>query len=828
MDTLTLKGSKSNRRSYFGGVISLLILTTLIGLARLCVPWRAHRSWQTKDYWMLVAVILYPIMAVLCILCGRLDYAVNDLLDQPLTADTIATVLDNCIVVTKLVTALTFLHYTVLWSVKFSLLSLYHKLMWAVNKTHRCVWVVTCVSSFLLLVGSVVASVFTCGPNMTARFHPGECMDKAASRDSAIALWIGFACDLVTTVAIMCAPAWVVWNCQITLKKKISILAIMGLAVVCVAVAICRVVEVNQTIRSRNILMINNWTFWSVLESSIGNVKAPTRTMGPSCADADLLRPQTNTVSTDRPPECPSVLTVPSNTHLDDDTVFHRWDWEQEDHSAGSSQIQDLGRTSGRPNAAPPGGRGSTTAPRSLCILYGAGPTLLLCAERIPAVTVFISSLLLYIAHGFGRRSSPGQHRMYPTKIPSLNATRTRSVLSLPPLSERTPFPLYFIPLYYVFMVSSLLPRPTAARSRIVSALIVCYVTYVLTLTSGSFAADYPVYCVLASQVFQHISLMLWTVPEIQCVPKESSVDFNDTWAKLCWATVLVFSPRGVNWSHEVKGISALREKVAPSSRSRYVITRVWNLLYYLAIVAAQQRWRDHMFQDWTAENPTGITEYSWIFQVVVTWAHGMAAFAIIAASYTFIAVLFVGLGFSKPKDFPGYFGEWKNAYTIRRFWGRVWHQGLRHIFSSASDTLLKAMNIAPHTFASRYTQLFTAFILSALLHELAAILCCREDCGELFFFIGQAIIIFAEDHIVDLGRYILGHDSMDARTGLKSGTAMDKPKEPSRYSSPTQSAAQPAWYWRAIGFIWVFAWFSYSLRLYIDKQVRQGFYVSP
>ncbi|KAF2155258.1 hypothetical protein K461DRAFT_276452 [Myriangium duriaei CBS 260.36] len=407
----------------------------------------------------------------------------------------------------------------------------------------------------------------------------------------------------------------------------------------------------------------------------------------------------------------------------------------------------------------------------------------------------------------------------------SFEATSAGSTFTLTPLSDRKPFPLYFIPLYYVFMILSLLPSPTAARSWAASSLTVCYLAYVLTLTNGGFAADFPIYCIVAGQVFQHVSLMHWVVPESKYLPKNSRADLHNTWEKLRWATALVFSPRGLGWTQEVKCISPQQQRVANLSRGEYLISRTIKLVYYLAIIDVQTAWRNVVFKSWTVENPTGVTDLPWKTQIMVTWSHAIFGFAGISAAYTAIAILCVGLGFSKPVDFPGLFGQWKDAYTVRRLWGEVWHQNLRIIFTSASSTLLSAMRISPRTFASRYIQLFTAFVLSALMHELAAVLSCRADCGELYFFISQAFAIFVEDHVIDFGKTLLGYKTSDTNTGKTAGAANNNSAQNSDNRSSRQMEA-PKWYWRAIGFVWGFVWFSYSIRLYVDREVRQGLYV--
>ena len=48
----------------------------------------------------------------------------------------------------------------------------------------------------------------------------------------------------------------------------------------------------------------------------------------------------------------------------------------------------------------------------------------------------------------------------------------------------------------------------------------------------------------------------------------------------------------------------------------------------------------------------------------------GMKGYAGLLLSYSLIAAVAVALGHSEPRVWPNIIGEWKDAYTIRRFWG--------------------------------------------------------------------------------------------------------------------------------------------------------------
>ncbi|GAM91113.1 hypothetical protein ANO11243_091600 [Dothideomycetidae sp. 11243] len=311
---------------------------------------------------------------------------------------------------------------------------------------------------------------------------------------------------------------------------------------------------------------------------------------------------------------------------------------------------------------------------------------------------------------------------------------------------------------------------------------------------------------------------MHWVVPERDYLPPYP-VDFNNTWAKLRWATTVVFSTRGMGWSHELKCVRPLQLRAARLSRIRYTFSSILSLVFFVALVDVQTAWRESVLRDWTAEAPTGITHLPWRLQLPLLWSHAAVSFAGIAGAYTAAAIPMVGLGFFDPVDFPGLFGDLRDAYTVRRPWNRVWHQNLRHILISGSNTLLAALRISNHTTAANTIKVFTAFALSGLLHALAAALACRHDTGDFSFFISQAVAIVLEETIMFVGRSILS-------TGAQSsGKSQERNAESASPESSRQQKATPKWYWRAVGFAWVVVWFTFSVRRYLDKQVRAGLY---
>ena len=112
---------------------------------------------------------------------------------------------------------------------------------------------------------------------------------------------------------------------------------------------------------------------------------------------------------------------------------------------------------------------------------------------------------------------------------------------------------------------------------------------------------------------------------------------------------------------------------------------------------------------------------------------------------------------------------------------------------SAIGKSLAKALGAQPSSSLSSYTQLYTAFILSGLIHCLGDAMVRTDYFGAsfLFFFI-QAVAITVEDAII-------------AAAG-KAG-----------------SSASPSPVMRAIGYAWVWCWFAYSVPLMVDLQVAAG-----
>ncbi|KIK64190.1 hypothetical protein GYMLUDRAFT_40475 [Collybiopsis luxurians FD-317 M1] len=151
-------------------------------------------------------------------------------------------------------------------------------------------------------------------------------------------------------------------------------------------------------------------------------------------------------------------------------------------------------------------------------------------------------------------------------------------------------------------------------------------------------------------------------------------------------------------------------------------------------------------------------------------------------------------VGLYRPEDWPEFMGHWSDAYTIRRFWGRVWHQQLRHLVSAPGDLVAQRwLCLARGTNASAYTKLFIAFLITGTIHQVGDYSLQHRDFwagGSLYFFVSQAVAITVEDGIIALGK---------------------------------KGGIQDSGYVRILGYVWTVSWFAFSLPVWLDPCVHDG-----
>jgi hypothetical protein len=136
---------------------------------------------------------------------------------------------------------------------------------------------------------------------------------------------------------------------------------------------------------------------------------------------------------------------------------------------------------------------------------------------------------------------------------------------------------------------------------------------------------------------------------------------------KLWWMIDLAYSPRMVGWVQEPRG--CLQPPPSPSRR-KFLWKTFGKLVLNIAILDLTTLFPRYPAFDSVAENTLGevpfLRRLPYVLLLGCTLAHGFDC------AQNFVALVCVGLGRSSPTLWPNMMGRWRDAYTLRRFWGYV------------------------------------------------------------------------------------------------------------------------------------------------------------
>ncbi|GJE95597.1 membrane bound O-acyl transferase family-domain-containing protein [Phanerochaete sordida] len=338
---------------------------------------------------------------------------------------------------------------------------------------------------------------------------------------------------------------------------------------------------------------------------------------------------------------------------------------------------------------------------------------------------------------------------------------------------------IYAAPLHLaISLILSMRHRPVfATRFSVFAALLAATVIYV-SLNSGSTGelSSYVAAVEMGNACFLAALLLLLRDPVRDCrheAQKEEAAQMP-YWRRLWWALSLTYSHRGVGWNYQVAHLP-----LRPThTRRNFIASRIARLALhgllmdvvhsYMSLDPILSASRDTV-AELRLQRP-----WLFVFDSGVWVLYFYTGYNIV---YDALSLAAVASGCSEPNAWPVSFGRWTDAYTVRRFWGRVWHQMLRHSVSGLGKACARALRCAPGSWASSHVQLFAAFALSGAAHALG-------DCvlgipgASIRFFVAQALAITLEDAVVAGG----------TRLGVVDTPAV-----------------------RMCGFVWTAAWVSYS-----------------
>ncbi|MCJ1404229.1 hypothetical protein MMC11_007454 [Xylographa trunciseda] len=206
------------------------------------------------------------------------------------------------------------------------------------------------------------------------------------------------------------------------------------------------------------------------------------------------------------------------------------------------------------------------------------------------------------------------------------------------------------------------------------------------------------------------------------------------------------------------------------------------------------------------------------------TLGYYVFCYCLIQCYTSFVACAVVALHVDQPRDWRPNFGRLDDAYSLRQFWGQVsisyalgyavvcpcwltlaiqnrvfWHQHLRSKLTALSAFVThRVLGLRKGFFTARYTNVFLAFFISGSVHWLtvyAAGLTLLQACAAFQYFCAQVLGIMIED----------GVQAMYRRLAPQSGGSQKHP---------------PLWWARALGYLWVAAFLTWSTPAFIYAMV--------
>ncbi|KAJ7588106.1 membrane bound O-acyl transferase family-domain-containing protein [Mycena floridula] len=306
--------------------------------------------------------------------------------------------------------------------------------------------------------------------------------------------------------------------------------------------------------------------------------------------------------------------------------------------------------------------------------------------------------------------------------------------------------------------------------------------------STGDLSQDYLflpfVFCYL---LYAADYLVISDTHELRFVGQKDSVADAPLLQRLRWAVKLFFAPRGVGWTHQVKSLSPVPKN-----------TRIGFILAQLGLVALEFivydvvnliNQRNPAFQ---TGNASTIADASLIWRGIYILAMLIPSTLGADIAFRIITVASVATLTSRPEEWPPFFGSWRDAYTVRRLWSHTWHQLLRRIFTTHGKFFAqRVFRLERGTILSSLVQLFTAFILSGIIHQMADSVMLQKfpwKGGSFKFFFVQTLAIIFEDTVRYLGK----------KLGIQRVN-------------------------KIFGYVWVLCWFSWCMPIMQDPILRAG-----
>ncbi|KAF3315921.1 hypothetical protein TWF173_003116 [Orbilia oligospora] len=203
------------------------------------------------------------------------------------------------------------------------------------------------------------------------------------------------------------------------------------------------------------------------------------------------------------------------------------------------------------------------------------------------------------------------------------------------------------------------------------------------------------------------------TDPDGWHVMEQSSVK------KFFWGFSWITTLRGIPWNWRVRNIPP---QPSYASRWEYLLKNVPVVFVYGCVLDAL--WKMRALFEFTKYHGSlegyGSSASRGVGEMALNSIFAMVSMYVTTVfNYQMMAVAAVLIGISRPEDWPPVLGPVQEAYSLRRFWAKTWHQLFRNIFEKYGLGLVDLLGLEPRSVKAHNITRFLAFFISGLIHAI-------------------------------------------------------------------------------------------------------------
>ncbi|KAJ8114400.1 hypothetical protein OPT61_g3714 [Boeremia exigua] len=258
-----------------------IAVVTVVLIARISLHFYRPKKLATEDYLVFVAYIFFIVQCSLYIAIAPLSDRVLGVQEGRIPY--YEGLLDDGLMLGRLYNPALMVFWIILWSVKFSLLFLYRKLLVGLPIVCYRLWWVIVAFCIVTQIGNFVAYFMSC--ETVKGMFDGGCHDIVRQFAS---LWYSYAADTTTNImstllssqnvhssnhvfVVIAFPLHLTWNVRMPRAQKLAINALFTSGVVCIFIATLRAAQITANTIKTKAPTDGTWlALWGMVECAIG------------------------------------------------------------------------------------------------------------------------------------------------------------------------------------------------------------------------------------------------------------------------------------------------------------------------------------------------------------------------------------------------------------------------------------------------------------------------------------------------------------------------------------------------------------------------------